>query len=420
MENAALSTTTYLIPAGNYGILESRIADIARRAARLVKRGALADATPIGVEKLETVIKPGKGGDPDAVFYRVRVTGAAPKLAGWSFVATLQHEEGGTVLRTVPTATLAAGELNRFRDVAPECHHCNSNRRRNDTFVVRSDAGELKQVGRNCLAAFLGGLSPNAAASMAEILAAAGEACGAAEGGEGGGGEYVGTLADFLVYTAASIRLNGWVSRAKSIEWDKTATATNVWCTMFPGNHPMARAAAEEFRRSITDADRKLAANALAYADENLTAESAASDYEHNLRVVVVGGIVKHRVAGIAASLIGWYERAMGVKRERTRTAASIHVGTVGKREVFTVTLAGVHSFETHFGVTHLYRFEDTAGNVLVWKASSAQDMERGSTYKIKGTVKEHGEYKGTKQTVLTRCAVVGKVESVQATAEVR
>ena len=33
-------------------------------------------------------------------------------------------------------------------------------------------------------------------------------------------------------------------------------------------------------------------------------------------------------------------------------------------------------------------------------------DIEEGKTYTIKGTVKEHSEYKGTKQTILTRCKI--------------
>jgi len=44
-----------------------------------------------------------------------------------------------------------------------------------------------------------------------------------------------------------------------------------------------------------------------------------------------------------------------------------------------------------------------------VWKTSST-DIERsdvGKSYKVTRIVKEHAEYKGAKQTILTRCKVV-------------
>lgn len=45
----------------------------------------------------------------------------------------------------------------------------------------------------------------------------------------------------------------------------------------------------------------------------------------------------------------------------------------------------------------------DKNGNVLVWK-TGYQDMEEGKFYTVTGTIKEHNEYSGEKQTVLTRC----------------
>lgn len=56
----------------------------------------------------------------------------------------------------------------------------------------------------------------------------------------------------------------------------------------------------------------------------------------------------------------------------------------------------------------YIHTFRDADGNVLIWKTSSNSlpDMESGDQVQIKGTVKEHSEYKDEKQTVLTRCKV--------------
>lgn len=61
-------------------------------------------------------------------------------------------------------------------------------------------------------------------------------------------------------------------------------------------------------------------------------------------------------------------------------------------------------SWETVYGFTHLYKFTTTDNNVLVWYASKCIDE---NAKKISGTIKDHKEYDGEKQTVLTRCKVV-------------
>jgi hypothetical protein len=58
------------------------------------------------------------------------------------------------------------------------------------------------------------------------------------------------------------------------------------------------------------------------------------------------------------------------------------------------------------WGTTWLYKFTDEAGNVFTWFASSPVNDE-DKVLTIKDTVKKHEEYKGIKQTVMTRCRVV-------------
>jgi hypothetical protein len=404
----------YKIPASNLAYLESKIAELARKAARRALRGALADETPIGLTVLDTVVEeqpahPLTGKRPPAKVYKiVEVTGKAPCIAGWTFVATLQHEGEGTIVRTVPTADVADGELAAYRSAPPACDYCQTDRRRGDTFVLRSDDGLLKQVGRSCLGAFLGGLSPDGAASRAEWLAAADDLCGAAgeDGWAGGRSVETATLESYLAFVAAAIRQDGWMSRTAARDTNRQATAdTALTCGLWPS--PMLPAAQ---RLYATDEDITLATGAIAYATANL---SPVSDYEHNLDVVLRAGVITHRTAGIAASLIPWYQRALGRELERRRQAqlgaASQHVGVVGKRESFGVcVLERVFSIETQYGVLHIHKFADAQGNILVWKTGSAK-LESGRQYTVKGTVKAHDEYKGTKQTTLTRAAVEEK-----------
>ena len=112
--------------------------------------------------------------------------------------------------------------------------------------------------------------------------------------------------------------------------------------------------------------------------------------------------------------MVGYNEDASQVIDKLRDAAApkteSRYVAEVGEIVDTEVKLVSEHSFETHFtfyGETkYIYKFADAEGNTIVWK-TGCQDFEVGKSYKIKGKVKELSEYKGDKQTVLTRCKVV-------------
>lgn len=89
-------------------------------------------------------------------------------------------------------------------------------------------------------------------------------------------------------------------------------------------------------------------------------------------------------------------------------------VGTVGERLEMKLTLSWINQWEqarycgydTEF--VFLYQFKDDEGNVLIWKTTNYVEAKVGDKLLVKGTIKQHDEYKGVKQTVLTRCKVSG------------
>jgi len=62
-----------------------------------------------------------------------------------------------------------------------------------------------------------------------------------------------------------------------------------------------------------------------------------------------------------------------------------------------------ISSYETEFGYTYIHKIKDEDGNVFIWKSSSGSYSKAD---KIVGTVKDHSEFRGVKQTILTRCKV--------------
>lgn len=92
--------------------------------------------------------------------------------------------------------------------------------------------------------------------------------------------------------------------------------------------------------------------------------------------------------------------------------SASEWVGEVGERieKVFRFDFVHESEFTVAPGpwgtrTSFMYLMSDEEGNVYKWSTGSFH--EKGEVLKMKGTVKAHAEYKGTKQTVVTRCSAV-------------
>ncbi len=339
------------------------------------------------------------------VVHVITVSGDRPIVNGWTFVAALQHEAGRNLVRTVPGVEIQIAR--DLRSAKPSCEHCGLDRRRADTYVVAHDDGRQIQVGRTCLKDFTGHESPESIARWAELLGSFVEAC--ASDGESFGGSYgepIATLDEYLPFVCANIRALGWLSRTAARDTSRSSTADGAWICLFPP---------PRFDRSKlilpTDVDVARAAKVLEVARAHFDAHATDDlpDYEHNVRIVVESISVTSRTAGIAASIVQFAERLMGREIERRRAAAqaaaSVYVGTVGKREVMTLTIERVINVESQFGTSFLHIMADAAGNALKWFSSSAR-LEAGTTYTGKCTVKSHEEYKGTKQTMLSRCAL--------------
>lgn len=105
-----------------------------------------------------------------------------------------------------------------------------------------------------------------------------------------------------------------------------------------------------------------------------------------------------------------------------------MYIGEVGKRYEMTLTLKKRFSFPVTIGWKtedmYIYSFEDADSNVYIWKTTASMGMDKevpikngdsrweydfvnnGDTAVVKATVKEHSEYKGIEQTVLSRVTV--------------
>ena len=84
----------------------------------------------------------------------------------------------------------------------------------------------------------------------------------------------------------------------------------------------------------------------------------------------------------------------------------SEYQGEVGDKITVDVVVEKAIMLDGYYGPSTMHVFRDGNYNCYVW-TTSAKSWEVGSEHHIVGTIKELKQYKGTKQTVLTRCREV-------------
>ena len=381
-------------------------------------------------------------------WFLIRIHGGRPKLAGWQFVAMVEHTEAGNILRTVPGFPEQALPL-RFRKATQDCDHCRTNRNRTDTYVVRHEDGRFNQIGRDCLKDFLGHADPHFVAQMAEILSQVVEMYGDADEDEGFGGsrgERYFPLLQILVVAATMIRLKGFTSKKNAEIYQKESTSSLVMQLVAPTKADLQDHRwmkwAEQF--VAIPADSVTAEATMTWAQS--LPEDVNNDYLWNVRVVANLEGIRWKQTGIAVAMVSSYQRELDkqLQRERADARPSGFAGLANcthincqcghgpadekeqkKRKMLetTAVLEGLQVWEGTFGTTHFHRFVDQEGNILTWKASRDFGFEQGHTYVIRGKVMDHEVYRGKNHTMIdgikqTKLSLVKMQKDLTAPAE--
>jgi hypothetical protein len=398
-----MENNTFKVPEGNLGWLKGQIEKLNRRAVKLSM--PLIELLILGEEITQICkcqILPCVGTCPYRKYIKVEIKGQVPSIDGWDFIGTIDHTDEGNILRLLPGQTIPE----HYRQDSQNCDHCHVNRKRTSTYILVNAKDEHKQVGKQCLQDFFKQDVANVVA-RAELLATVEQLMEASEefGSRGAGQQYY-KLSDYLANVLAVVEKCGFVSRAKADEWNKVPTSTDAAILM---TKPMDKEALALGVRVSKEHEAK-AVEILAWIETYLDKPNL-NDYEHNLKVVVDLGHCDWRTFGLAASITALHYRETAAKAEKTAKKPSEYVGEVGKRmKGLTLTLVKITPLgEGEFGMRYLYRFVDANENVLVWFTGNVLDADtrewiENTVYTGAVSVKEHSEYKGTKQTVITRC----------------
>lgn len=336
--------------------------------------------------------------------YTVEINGCEPCIDGWRLGARIEFNAVGAIVRPAPGAP--EGEFIRYAAVAPICEHCNTNRKRNDIFVLVGPNGEHKLVGRNCLADFLRDGDADSLARYAEFADIVRDIDPAGcedEFERMGGGRSVPFMAldRYLPVVAMLSRRLGWMSRTAAKDCEGVSSTADHAGYYFYGHGKGHARWIEENELFACADDDELAGRAIEWAK---TVDTSRSEYLDVIKKIACAGTVDMRtLSGYAASIIIAYRKACEREAEYAEKAKiaknRVWFGTVGRREKgIKATCVGKHSHEGYYGVTTIIRFEVSVNEgekaVLVWFASGDRfnEFEEGDEYAFDAMIKAHDD----------------------------
>jgi len=426
--NAAITLATCRVISYRVPEFELKIQRLARRATKLgipapVARPAGTVKQPIYATDEQGFLKEPKRVIGYHVWHHYEVEHASMKLpGGWRFLGTIEHVGESNILRLLCSDDEGKRlHVERYRKSKPVCHHCNTNRRRKDTYLVVNETGEVKQVGKSCIKDYLG---HDAAKSLSFFVSCMGLGDYEMEGS----GQPWYDLTQYVAVAKACVAKHGWTSRGDTYyDTGKEATADTVAYVFVDALSGRGQCAKEAWE-VIDQANEEygdFAKQAVEWS-QNI-ADDCDNTYLLNLRAACSLGAIEPKHFGLVASLVKAFERELNHRaraREAARKAqvpAAGHFGQPGDKigrklskkdrdkgaaahPTFEASVTFMTESDGRFGLTTIIKLRDDKGYVFTWFKSGCSDLERGDRVTVVGTIKKHDTYRDTPQTVLSRC----------------
>lgn len=346
------------------------------------------------------------------IMRKVVVTGTAPRVGNYEFVARVNFINGSAFISKSPSK--ADFILTQFHDVDGHCDHCKSRRARKEVFVVRNrDTGEMLQVGSSCLRDFLGIDDPR---FIAANFAFSAEASGLARECE----EYSwsSSIEGLLVLASVAIRLFGWCSKSQA-ERDSSLTPTVSYAALAICDPKYLKADDLALRskiiNAVTDEDRALALKVIEWV-RSFDGTKLFNDFNNNLSVLFRADYISGtQYLGMVIAAMASYHREMEYELRKTKDRQAMQeskwVGEIKERirgrRVTLVSQKVIGSSNYSDNDRLLIMFMDEGGDILIWwTETGGTEYRNGEKFWIDGTVKKHDEFNGLKQTILSRVKI--------------
>ena len=303
----------------------------------------------------------------------------------------------------VANSTLVPPE--RYYHTDSICEHCGTLRRRKDTYLIHNEeTDEWKQVGKNCLMEYTMGLDANICAEIMSALEFVRGACdyNCSEDEffemDYNTESYYGIDTNSIKpYIIALIKKFGYNKKNPEVNVYDSASQLRDFYFHMGANWD------EDF------GDIELATEEEVNAIDEF-AKSIKEDYVNsfmtNAKYSWLSSSCEPRDFALLCSFVSVFNREQ-MKLKLAKESNSQYVGNIGDRIELTVSASRVlyskGSYSYYGPDVNVLEIKDDKGNTYIWSTSSK--LSEGM--RIKATVKDHKEYKGVKQTTITRGTIL-------------
>lgn len=344
----------------------------------------------------------------DLEFIDMEVVGETPKVGGWFVHSRIEPSEAPGVNYVYTQKN--CDPVEKLRTTAMICEHCGHNRQRSMIFLLQNaESGEQKLVGKSCLKDFLPDLGienllaylgaiPVVEEDMDEEYASGGVALWAVY-------ETKLAIAEALVL----ILRDGFVSKKMISEMQDRGDPRAY--DMMPTSSDMGNTGRNRHKfYSTEEIAAQFEGDKESRVEQVIRFINAKNEYNNDFIFNLQTAMSQERMPRklfpfIAAGVQMWIKSREEFAKKAKKS--NVHVGHVGVRSEFKgLTITRITPVEGAYGMTYITGFEDEAGNSLVWFASKRLG-DIGKVVNLKATVKNHDEYQGRNQTVITRAALI-------------
>lgn len=337
------------------------------------------------------------------------------KFNGWTSLGVVCRKDG-----IVQCYFKDANLIKQYKDTDFHCDHCKRHAHRNSVVILEHENGERKVVGTSCVQEFTRGLDGTLIAIFNDLdyfLAKKDAELDILLQGESlddmpisvfceRNGIPTYDVKDIVACASRLVRIYGYEnSNSDDATWKSILDLYGRTSVMM------------DDKDAYAEAER-----AIAWIANMTEEEYTSSSYLFNLHQIIDAGLCSMRHFGIIASIIPAYQKSE-YKRIMAEKPVSNFYGNVGDKFSLNLVYMKSISYDSQFGTGYFHFFTDDNGNIFKWSTDRGiayevkyttsdgiehnrgiRQADQGSIVKISGRIKDHNEYHGEKQTVITRC----------------
>lgn len=319
---------------------------------------------------------------------------ASYKVGDYSFVASLEWvEEAQENLIKKISEDIYVPEIYKTRR---ECDHCNTKRYRKSTIILKNnETDDYIQVGKSCVKDYTGVDLGRYAAylSFFDDLEQYLQEC---EKDNITRIKPMYKVSYILEQAAEEVRHHGYISKSKSWELETDSTSSRVFMMITNYIDYYTGKKTYETYKEISKEAKETVENVYSFYRDL----DSSDDYVNNIKTILKTDYVVADKIGLVVSAIGTKLRIENQNREKEQKAQSNYVGEVGQKITFKAIPECVYSGSSQFGWVYIYKMK-VGNDEIVWTTS--KDLAPDTELEFTATVKAHEEYRGCKQTEITR-----------------